>query len=357
MTGFIVYGTPRSRTFWLSRYLSVGEWSVGHDEARRARSLDDVRAWLGMEWTGTVETAAAPFWRLVHGMKPDLRSVTVRRPIPEIMDSLYRLNLTFDPARMERMLWGIERKLDQIEARVPGVLAVTFADLGTEAGCARVFEHCLGFAPPPGWWGMMDPLNIQENVRAILRYHVANDPQIKKCAALARQKIIQTMPRPRVVADGFTFQQEPFEIFYRDGKHLFAEHLAQIGENPDAYARKNLTLMKNMNDAGTLQITTARSNGKMFGYLMAIIYPDMDRENVLQAVHTKVFASSNAPGLGGKLQSASIKALKAKNISDLFMTAGQDDGKDRIGVLYRRAGASRVGEIYKLGLMEMSHNA
>ena len=68
---FVVYALPRSRTFWLSRFLCYAEWNCGHDEIRHARSLDDVRAWFSQSYTGTVETAAAPWWRLIQRLRPD----------------------------------------------------------------------------------------------------------------------------------------------------------------------------------------------------------------------------------------------------------------------------------------------
>ena len=37
----------------------------------------------------------------------------------------------------------LDRKLEQIERRVPGVLSVSYADLATEAGCRAVWQHCL----------------------------------------------------------------------------------------------------------------------------------------------------------------------------------------------------------------------
>ena len=43
---FVVLSLPRSRSYWLSRYLSYGGWHCGHEEIRHARTLSDVRAWL-----------------------------------------------------------------------------------------------------------------------------------------------------------------------------------------------------------------------------------------------------------------------------------------------------------------------
>jgi hypothetical protein len=75
MAPFVVFSSPRSRTFWLSKFLSVGGWHCGHEELRYARDLGDVKTWLAMPRTGTVETAASPFWRTLRDLAPDARVV------------------------------------------------------------------------------------------------------------------------------------------------------------------------------------------------------------------------------------------------------------------------------------------
>lgn len=36
---FVVFSMPRSRSAWLARFLSYGDWHCGHDEIRHFRSL------------------------------------------------------------------------------------------------------------------------------------------------------------------------------------------------------------------------------------------------------------------------------------------------------------------------------
>src|SRR5664279_2954834 len=124
MPPFVVLAMPRSRSYWLSRFLSAGGWHCGHDELRHMRSLDDVRSWLAQPLTGTVETAAGPFWRLLMDLAPDARVVVLRRPVAEVVDSLVRLG--FERAPMVRIMTRLDAKLAQIAVRVPGCLSVSF---------------------------------------------------------------------------------------------------------------------------------------------------------------------------------------------------------------------------------------
>lgn len=347
----MVFATPRSRTAWLAQFLSYGPWTAGHDELRHCRSLEDVTSWLAQPCTGSVETSAAPFWRLIPSILPNARVVTLRRPVPDVVDSLRRGGLAFDEAPMTAALHAIERKLNQIERRLPDVLAVTYDDLATEAGCARVFEHCLGLPHDPAWWAACDPVNIQINLPALMRYYTAHRPQLDKLTKTAKHRIVAGMTRHAAEPpDGMTFQCEPFRQFYRDAKHLFAEHLAQTGQSPDDHARKNLALLEHLDDAGLLQTMTARSNGKMFGYLQSVIGPTLDAPGVAQAWHTIFFASPVIGGLGMKLQRAALAALRERGVDEVIMRAGHRGSGPRLGTFYRRLGAEEFGQLYRMEL-------
>jgi hypothetical protein len=347
---FVIFGLPRSRTYWLSRFLSYGGWECGHEEARRLRSPEDVKAWLSMPATGTAETAAAPFWRTLQRLAPQARVVVIRRPAEEVIASLMRLGIAFDPAVLATVVRGLDTKLDQIEARWPGALAVRYEDLATEATCARVFEHCLPFKHDPAWWRLLAPMNLQINMPALVRYAAAYAAPIAKVAAQVKQQTIAAMGRAKEI-DGVTFQQEPFGTFYRDATECFEEHLVQTGQAPDDHARKNLPLLQALDDLGALQIITARSrNGLMHGYLMSIVSPSLDSPGLIEGMHTIFFASPDVRGLGMKLQREALAALRARGVGEVVMRAGVRGSGPRLGTIYRRLGAEPFGELYRLKL-------
>ncbi len=106
---FVIFALPRSRTAWLSRFLSYGEWFCGHEELRHVRSLDDVRAWFSQGQIGTAETAGAPWWRLLERFAPYSPVVIVRRPVDEVVDSLARIpGLT--PADIQSLMILLEQR-------------------------------------------------------------------------------------------------------------------------------------------------------------------------------------------------------------------------------------------------------
>jgi hypothetical protein len=345
---FIVYGLPRSRTFWLSRFLSYGDWNCGHDELRHLRSMDDVKSWFSQPNTGTVETGAAPWWRLAPS---GIKTVTIRRNPADVIESLVRIG--FDRARVSELVRRLDAKLDQIEARVPGVLSVRYEDLDSEETCARIFEHCLPYRHDPRWFAIMAPMKLQINMPALMRYCIAHKPQLDKLAAQAKWRIIDSFARKpeRDRDDGITIKEEPFANAWRDSQKLATAHLVYTDQVPDPYI-KNVELMQKYADMGQLQVITARCNGRIFGYQMAVIAPSMDAPGQVDAMHLSIFADASFPGLGMRLQRASIAALREKGVDELFMRAGIRGDGSRLGSAYRRLGATEYGQLYSLSLKD-----
>jgi hypothetical protein len=206
---FVIFALPRSRTAWLSRFLSYGDWNCGHDELRHARSLEDVKAWLSMPNTGTAETLASPWWRTLRKLRPDAKVVIVRRPIGEVVDSLSRVaGISVNKAALASGLTKFDAKLTQIAARWPGALEVSFASLDEAATCKAIFEHCLPYPFDLRWWENIAPINIQCSVPHLIRYIDAFRPQIEKLAKVAKFDAIADMMAARKLVEpiGVTLQ-------------------------------------------------------------------------------------------------------------------------------------------------------
>jgi hypothetical protein len=352
---FLVLALPRSRTFWLSKFLSYGDHVCGHEESRHLRSIDDAKIWLGQKFNGSAETAIAPFWRLLHKANPDLRIVTVHRPVADAVESFMALDLCgigdMDEARLTSRMLYLDHKLRQIAKRVPGVLSVEYDDLGDAETVKAVFEHCLPYRFDEAWWRQLQPQNLQCNMRDLTRYMLAYreslDKMTKMATALSRA---QLFARPPLSSEGVTFQQESFAEWVRDGVPLFEQHLVEVGEAPDNWRNKNLPLMQMMHEAGYFHITTARANGRMFGYLAAVMNPSLEVCDMLSGLHHTFYVSRDMPGIGLKLQRASVAALKEKGAREIVFFEGTRGSGPRLGTLYRRMGAQESGKLYRLDL-------
>lgn len=347
---FVVLSLPRSRSKWLSEFLSYRDWHCGHDQIRYMRSLDDVKAWLSMPNTGTCETAGAPFWRLLAKYSPQAQIVTVRRDVDEVFESLRKAGDHPDESALKKVLVGLDRKLDQIEGRMTNVFSVKFADLEQESVCASVFEHCLPYRHDADHWRSLGARNIQINYPALIRYVKANLPAINKLLGMAKQAMVKDMAMTPADIHGVEIQQESFEKFSHECGELFRHHCLEIGEHPDNWMNKNIPLMKKLDDLGLMQIVVGRSNGKAFGYLMTLICPSLEEENRVTAQHAAFYASPDMPGLGLKLQRAALSALKDRGVSEAFMRAGIRGDGDRMDVIYRRLGGQDFGRVFRVDL-------
>src|SRR5215469_4135466 len=275
---FVIFALPRSRTFWASRYLSYGGWHCGHDEAAHLRSEADVRSWLAQPATGTVETAAAPFWRLLRHYRPDARVAVIRRPVDEVLAS------------------------------------------------------CMATAP-------FDATTLHRSLRRLVAKH-------RIMAAMATNVSRETI-------EGVTFACEPFSWnAFREAIPLFREHLVQTDQSPDDYLAKNLPLFDALAKHGALHCMTARSNGRLFGYLVSVVGPSLDSPDRIEAQHTIFFAHPAIRNLGMQLQRAAAETLRERGVTDLYMRASVRGVGPRLGSFYRRLGARPFGELYHLELAE-----
>jgi GNAT superfamily N-acetyltransferase len=354
---FLVLGLPRSRTVWLSRFLSFQPYACYHDQASYVRSVEDVRAWLSQPYIGTVETAAAPFWRLGRFIRPDLRMAVVRRDPADVIESLMRFNC-FERERLTRVIARYDRALDRAET-AKGCLSVRFEDLNRRQTCERLFEHCLGIPAPAGWWNRIAPQNLQRDLRVQIIYAHAHarlmDAAARECARAVRHYCLPTQASVPPGVDGVVIQQERFADFWRDAKPLMSEHCIAVGEPADEYEHKNLELFERLDRGGKLLIMTARLNGRMLGYLVTAIGPSFEHDDGRQMATQLPFhvgQDASGLGLGMRLQRATIARAKEKGVQKMYARAGIRGNGDRMGVLYRRLGATDFGQLYEIDLTE-----
>lgn len=174
---FIVYALPRSRTAWLARLLSYGDWRCHHETAITMRNVADIEALFSRPNTGAAETAAAPAWQIIRHHVPNIRTVVVRRPVEDVIAATLAISLkggfVYDEAKLRVNMNRVARALDKAAAE-PGALVVDYASLNEQDTCAAIFEHCLPYRLPQHWWDRLRDRKVQADVSAALRYYHTN---------------------------------------------------------------------------------------------------------------------------------------------------------------------------------------
>lgn len=179
---FIIYALPRSRTAWLSEFLTYKDWECYHECAVFMRSIDEVKSFFKSENVGCVETAAAQGRCLIKSIVPDIREVVILRPVGDVVDSLMQLDsmgvVKYDPIILRRNMEYGDRVLRKI-AKESNVMVIDYADLNKEETCRAIFEYCLPYSFDKAWWNSLKDKNIQVDVGAFFRYYHENKQAIE----------------------------------------------------------------------------------------------------------------------------------------------------------------------------------
>lgn len=154
---FIVFSLPRSRSAWLTHFLSYPPKRVGHDVIVYCNHVTDFIKMFSEGMDGTCETAAVLGHRLIRHLIPAVKFAVVRRPLADVAASLAALGLHAPPGELEAR----EAMLDQV-ASLYGTLSLKFDELDSPDFCRRIFEFChpdVDFEIE--WWAQCSRFNIQ----------------------------------------------------------------------------------------------------------------------------------------------------------------------------------------------------
>lgn len=191
---FIIYALGRSRTAWLSAFLTYRDWTCFHERGLFMQNLSEMREFLGRRRTGTAETAGAPAWHLIRHFAPDIRAVVIRRDVRIAVDAMAEAYETIeapcDRARLAKVFERENRDLDAIAA-LPGTLSVDFESLATARGCRRLFEFCLPFEFDWNWWLSLKDTRIEASLPEILAYYRTNQSRVEGFKRSMRGELVR----------------------------------------------------------------------------------------------------------------------------------------------------------------------
>jgi len=190
MAPFIVLALPRSRTYWMSRWLErVAGQPVAHDLAIESDTVDDFLTALSARLCGTVETGAAEAWPILRRSIPQCRIAVVRRPLDEVVASLTACGFSAPMDDLERRAAALDRLAEQ-----PGVLSLSYADLAGEAACTALQEHCLGLPFDRLMWGAFRRVPLEVNLAARRARLEERRPALEQLKADVVRRLVKPQP-------------------------------------------------------------------------------------------------------------------------------------------------------------------
>ena len=192
MSNFIIHALPRSRTAWLSKFLTYKDYTCYHEQAMNWRSIEDVKTLFTTPNTGSAETGMAQGWWLVQRYFPGIKTVVVKRPLEDVLQSLKDLDLSgvgsFDFDKLTKLMSYSDRMLDKIST-YPGVLTVQFDNLKKMETCRELFEFVLPYKFDIRWWSSLKNQNIQINMKELIRYRWKYKQEITGFKDLCKQEL------------------------------------------------------------------------------------------------------------------------------------------------------------------------
>lgn len=184
MAPFIVFSLPRSRSAWLTVFLSAPSRLVGHDIGITSGSPGEFIERLRGPLAGTCETGAAFAWPLIKKRLPEARIAVVVRAPAEVCASLARFGFTGIEAEIAER----SRQLERISAAA-GVVTIQYQHLTDPQACARLHHHCTGRDMDMAWWRHMDGMNVQVDMAKRTALLHRNGPQIAALKAAVHEEM------------------------------------------------------------------------------------------------------------------------------------------------------------------------
>lgn len=345
---FVIFALPRSRTFWLSKFLSgTRGQSVGHDMAIECDAAQAfVDALIG-PYIGTVETAVAWAAPLIRYAMPSAKFFTIRRPLAECLMSLRRLGITGVEGELARR----DQDLDAIEAA--GATRIEYADLDRPGVCVGLFEKVAGYRCEDRWYSHTAGHRMVIDMPARLQRIAERQPAIGKLRAEvdAMMAAIQTGHGPKFL----TIRMEDFETAWPDADALARNHFGEVAgdDEPNRPWNPDTALLKRVSKSGHFRIFTARVNEKMVGYIMWTLRIDPESKDLMIGVQGPWYVEPGAPvGAALRLFRASIKELGRMGIQNLDLHHRANGRGSSLGKFFRRLGAVPTKQEYSLWIGE-----
>lgn len=155
---FVILGTPRSRTFWLSRFMSYAGRSVLHEPSVNFGDLSDLSWLLNTDTVaGVVDSMLTFRWHDIVRFRPATRIVVVERLRHQVIASFMRtgiFNGHMAPSnhRLAELLYMHGLAMDALRREVPH-LYVPYSMLGELHTLDLIWRYCglPGDGVPMAW--------------------------------------------------------------------------------------------------------------------------------------------------------------------------------------------------------------
>jgi len=166
MRPFCIIGTPRSRTTWLSKFLTYGDTVCEHDPSMQFKTPKDIYDYF-KPYKGAVDSGLTFLWRNVVAV-PQIKVMAIKRPYDEVKASFERVEINDIP---EMVFTRYEAAFDAMKYEVP---IFSYASLFDAAVVKKVFRWAIGEDCPDDWYERWTSTWVQPDISATVQAVQAN---------------------------------------------------------------------------------------------------------------------------------------------------------------------------------------
>lgn len=145
-------------------------------------------------------------------------------------------------------------------------------------------------------------------------------------------------------------REEPWGEFEPEAKLLASLHWNEVDEGVEPRRRyaPNWGLMKKLVEAGCLKVYGARGAGRLVGYLLWQVAPDLESEGLAIAQMGPWFVLPGFPRAALQLWDYSIQALKGLGVRCLYPHHRTQGRGSALGKFFLRQGGKLTQQTYTL---------
>ena len=178
---FLIFGYPRSRTKWLSEFLTTERTTCYHEPSVHWKNKDDISSFFKYRpRCGVADSGLTLLWKDVVRRIPKCKIILVER---NLEDALNSMNNLLDKHGLECLNKNHYKqsydKIQEIKNEID-CLVIPYESLKEENICRTVFEYCI---PDEEFdstrWVEMDKVNIQVEFESSMKIFMENKDSIR----------------------------------------------------------------------------------------------------------------------------------------------------------------------------------
>lgn len=188
MTGappFVILSLPRSRSLWLSKFLSYGGWTCHHDLVAKDPDIDKIFRILAEPMTSIADTGLGYGWKLIRRWFPAAKLVTIRRPVDEVRASMIAAGVPAGLAAGYDFA-ELDDRLDEAEDE-GGAESFQFHELDRDI--ERLWAATIGGGFNHRWFEFWRGRNEQIDMRHRLEVLAENHHRLKALRHVVREHL------------------------------------------------------------------------------------------------------------------------------------------------------------------------